>query len=176
MRIHVKLWDGETLKPKKTGETLRRFLKYIKPWWPMMIVAVVCVVTATWAQVTNPELTGQLVDCYLIAPTGGSSLANIPQVGQVANASETNCWLTQSKAPQGLTQRIIKTAFQAGGFSGPPADLTQMSDAERVAGLGRMIILMIILYVMGSGFNWADLLLDELGGPAHAAHTTDGGV
>ena len=147
------IMGGETLKPKKSGETLRRFVRYIKPWWPMMIIAVVCVVTATWAQVTNPELTGQLVDCYLIAPTGGSSLANIPQVGQVANASETNCWLSQSKAPQGLTQRVIKMAFQAGGFSGPPADITQMTDAERVAGLGRMIILIIILYVMGSGLT-----------------------
>src|SRR5512136_3006366 len=104
------LMGGETLKPKKTSETLRRFVRYIKPWWPMLLVAVVCVVTATWAQVTNPELTGQLVDCYLIAPASGSSLGNIPQLGQAASASQTNCWLTQSKAPQGLTQTIIKTA------------------------------------------------------------------
>ncbi len=146
------LMGQETLKPKKTGETLRRFLKYIKPWWPMMVVAIVCVVTATWAQVTSPELTGQLVDCYLIAPAGGA-IGNISQVGQVANASETNCWLTQGKAPQGLTQRVIKLAFQAGGFSAPPADITQLTQAARLAGLGRVIVLLIFLYIMGSGFT-----------------------
>ncbi|HSB65749.1 MAG TPA: ABC transporter transmembrane domain-containing protein, partial [Anaerolineales bacterium] len=146
------LMGGETLKPKKTGETLRRFSRYIRPWWPMMVVALVCVITATWAQVTNPELTGQLVDCYLIAP-GASSLANLPPAGQAASASQTNCWLSQGKAPQGLTQKIIKSAFQLGGFSAPPADVTQLTVTQRIAGLGRMIILMIILFAMGSGFT-----------------------
>jgi ATP-binding cassette subfamily B protein len=170
------LMGGETLKPKKSGETLRRFLRYIKPWWPMLIVAIVCVVTATWAQVTNPELMGQLVDCYLIAPTGGSSLQNFSQVGQVANASQTNCWLTQGKAPQGLTQRMIKSAFLTGGFSGPTADITQMTEADRVAGLGRMIVLIVILFVMGIRFYRLDFLLHELGGPACVTHIADGSI
>ena len=147
------LMGQETLKPKKTGETLRRFLKYVKPWWPMMIVALVAVVIATWAQVTNPELTGQLVDCYLIAPAGGSSFANFQPAGQIANASESNCWLTQGKKAPGLTQRLMKAAFLAGGFSAPSADVSQMTAAERVAGLGRMVILIVILYVMGSVFT-----------------------
>ena len=38
------LMGGETLKPKKTSETLRRFFRYVRPWWPMMVVAIVCVV------------------------------------------------------------------------------------------------------------------------------------
>ncbi len=147
------LMGGETLKPKRTSETLRRFLKYVRPWWPMMVVAIVCVFTATWAQVTNPELTGQLVDCYFIAPTSGSGLSSFTQVGQVANASETNCWLTEGKAPQGLTQRIIKSAFTAGSFTAPPADLSQLSQADRIAGLGRLIVLIIILFLMGSAFT-----------------------
>ncbi len=147
------LYGQETLKPKRTSETLRRFIRYARQWWPMLAVAVLCVVTATWAQVTNPELTGQLVDCYLIAPTANTALANYSQVGQVANASETNCWLTQGKAPQGLTQRIIKSAFELGGFSGPPANVALMSQADRIAGLARMVVLIIILFLMGSAFT-----------------------
>jgi ATP-binding cassette subfamily B protein len=147
------IMGGETLKPKRTSETLRRFSRYIRPWWPMMVVALVCVFIATWAQVTNPELTGQLVDCYLIAPSGGNSQASLPLVGQTSNASATNCWLSQGKAPHGITQKIIASAFQLGGFSTPPADVSQMTEAQRVAGLGRMIILIVILFVMGSGFT-----------------------
>ncbi len=147
------LMGGETLKPKKTSETLRRFLRYVRPWWPMMLVAIVCVFTATWAQVTNPELIGQLVDCYLVAPTSGTGLSNFTQVGQVASASQNNCWLTAGTAPQGFTQRIIKSAFTAGGFSAPPADPTQLTQADQIAGLGRMIVLIIILFLMGSAFT-----------------------
>jgi ATP-binding cassette subfamily B multidrug efflux pump len=147
------LMGGETLKPKKTSETLRRFLRYVKPWWPMMVVAIVCVFTATWAQVTNPELIGQLVDCYLIAPTSGIGLSNFTQVGQVANASQANCWLTAGTAPQGITQTIIKSAFTAGGFAAPPANPAQLTQAAQIAGLGRMIVLIIILFLMGSAFT-----------------------
>jgi ATP-binding cassette subfamily B multidrug efflux pump len=147
------LMGGETLKPKKTSETLRRFLRYVKTWWPMMVVAIVCVFTATWAQVTNPELIGQLVDCYLIAPTSGTGLSNFTQVGQVANASQANCWLTAGTAPQGITQTIIKSAFTAGGFAAPPANPAQLTQAAQIAGLGRMIVLIIILFLMGSAFT-----------------------
>lgn len=147
------LMGGETLKPKKTSETLRRFLRYVKPWWPMVVVAIACVFTATWAQVTNPELIGQLVDCYLIAPTSGTGLTNFTQVGQVANASQTNCWLTEGTAPQGITQKIIKSAFTAGGFAAPPANPAQLTQADQIAGLGRMIVLIIILFLMGSAFT-----------------------
>jgi ATP-binding cassette subfamily B protein len=169
------LLGGETLKPKRTSETLRRFLKYVKPWWPMMVVAIVCVFTATWAQVTNPELTGQLVDCYLIAPTTGTGLANFSQLGQVSNASQTNCWLSEGKEPQGLTQNIIKSAFTAGGFSAPPADPTQMSQADRIAGLGRMIVLIVILFVMGSAFTGLTFYI-RLGRTAYLAHVAHPGL
>jgi ATP-binding cassette subfamily B protein len=147
------LMGGETLKPKKTSETLRRFLKYVRPWWPMMVVAIVCVFTATWAQVTNPELIGQLVDCYLIAPTSGTGLSNFTQTAQVASASQSNCWLTAGTAPHGITQTIIKSAFTAGGFAAPPTNPTQLTQADQIAGLGRMIVLIIILFLMGSAFT-----------------------
>ncbi|MBI3739730.1 MAG: ABC transporter ATP-binding protein, partial [Chloroflexi bacterium] len=69
---HGGFLNQETLKPKSTSETLGRLVKHFAPFWPALLAAVVFVVIATWAQVTNPELTGELVDCYL-SPTSASS-------------------------------------------------------------------------------------------------------
>jgi len=61
--------NQSTLKPKNTGQTIGRLMKYFGPWWPMAIVALVSIIISTWSQVTTPELTGQLVDCYLTPAT-----------------------------------------------------------------------------------------------------------
>jgi ATP-binding cassette, subfamily B, multidrug efflux pump len=138
----------ESLKPKKPGETLRRLGKYFAPWWPALLLAVVFVVIATWSQVTTPELNGQLVDCYLTQVAANASGSNFMS-GAVAS-SESNCWLSVEKEPQGVTQTFIKRMFLAGDFQAPSATLTQ---AERIAGLGRLVILIVVLYILGSVLN-----------------------
>jgi len=144
------LLEQEILKPKRTGETLRRFGAYFKPYWFALVLAAVLVILSTWSQVTPPELTGQLVDCYLSPAAslavGGAGAGEQPEAG-------SNCWLAQGREPSGVTQTIVKTALTAGGFPAPPADGSRMSTAQTIAGLGRMTLLLLVLYVASSALT-----------------------
>jgi ATP-binding cassette, subfamily B, multidrug efflux pump len=141
-----RIMSQETLKPRKVSETLRRFGSYFRPYIPVLLLVAGLIIVSTWAQVTTPELIGQTVDCYL-SPVAASAIGvapvspAFPAGGQ---AAASNCWL--SGAPQGLTQRIILALHNAGGFSITP----EMSMAERLTGLGRLILIVIGLYVTGA--------------------------
>jgi ATP-binding cassette, subfamily B, multidrug efflux pump len=117
-----RLMSQDTLKPQKLSETLRRFGDYFRPFWPMLILVAVLIIAVTWAQVTAPRLIGQAVDCYL-TPGVAQVTGGFP--GQTAtDASQANCWFATETA--------------------------EMADAERLAGLGRLILLIAGLYVMVS--------------------------
>ena len=145
---HGGFLNQETLKPTSTSETLGRLVKHFGPFWPVLLAAVVFVVIATWAQVTSPELTGQLVDCYL-SPTAAASGFSLPGASGSQSASGSNCWLAADRQPSGLTQTIVKNVFALGGLAAPKTAGTITTD-ERTAGLVRMILLIIALFVMGS--------------------------
>jgi len=145
---HGGFLNQETSKPKSASDTLGRLVKHFGPFWPALLAAAVFVVISTWAQVTNPELTGQLVDCYL-SPAAAASGFSIPGTSGAQNASGSNCWLASDKQPSGLTQTIIKKVFALGGLAAPKTD-GSITTEERTAGLTRMILLIIALYVMGS--------------------------
>ncbi len=149
MRGHG-LLDQETSKPKSAGATLGRLVEHFAPFWASLAMAAIFVVIATWAQVTSPELTGQLVDCYLspAAAASGFSLPGAPSAPDSA-APGANCWLAAGKQPDGITQVIITKVFALGGLAAPRMDGTQTND-ERAAGLVRMILLIIALFVLGS--------------------------
>ncbi len=142
----------ETSKPKRTSETLARLGWYFRPWWSILAVAAILVIASTWMQVTTPELMGQLVDCYL-APVGsaasGAGPASLMSVGggQSGSASQSNCWLTSSEPPQGFTQTVVKSAFYIGGYQAPTGIPTA---EERLAGLTRTVILLVILFIGGA--------------------------
>ncbi len=57
--------DRETTKPKNVFSTLARFGSYFRPYWFAMVLVLVFMVASTWTQVTIPEITGQVVDCFL---------------------------------------------------------------------------------------------------------------
>jgi ATP-binding cassette subfamily B multidrug efflux pump len=117
-----RIMGGEQLKPKNLGETMRRFGEYFKPYWPMLLLVAVLVITATWAQVTVPELTGQVVDCYVTRPVA-SAFGNFSG-SSLAGASENNCW-----------------------YAG---DTSKLTDDERLAGLGEIMLKVVGLYLAGS--------------------------
>src|SRR5512135_1634452 len=87
------LMERESLKPKNASETLRRFGGYFKPFWPVLLLAVVLVVISTWTQVTGPELLGQAVDCYLSPSQSSSSFGNFAGgAAQTSQAATNTCW------------------------------------------------------------------------------------
>ncbi len=147
---HGGMFGQETLKPKSVSTTLARLGRHFAPFWASLLLAATFVVISTWAQVTNPELTGQLVDCYL-SPAVSNSGFSLPGAAASADqpASGSNCWLSADKQPNGLTQAVIKNVFSLGGLAAPKTDGTQTND-ERTAGLVRMIILIVVLYLVGS--------------------------
>ena len=153
------LMSQESLKPKNAGQTLARLGKYLKPYWLVGIMVVILVLVSTWAQVTSPDLTGQLVDCYLTPGINQATGGSFPGL-QVTSQSQSNCWLAGT--PAGITQKIIKAAVTLGGFSAPLVD-GSIDDTGRIAGLGRVVLVLIGLYVIGAitfglmvfGINWA---------------------
>lgn len=114
-----RIMSQDTLKPRRVGDTLLRFGSYFKPYWYILIFVAVLVIAATWAQVTAPELIGQSVDCYL-TPTTGQALDASQTIPALGNA-ESNCWYTENTV--------------------------SMSNAERLAGLGGLILRIVGLYV-----------------------------
>ncbi len=141
--------NQETVKPRNLGETLARLGGYFSRFWYMLLLALGFVVVSTWTQVTTPELTGQATDCFLV-PAGQSAFGQFasfgPSSGSDSQAAST-CWLTASD-PASLTwtRRLVYNAFHAGGYE-LPADPT---NDDRVAALGRLIGIVIALYVTGS--------------------------
>jgi ATP-binding cassette subfamily B protein len=119
--------DQETSKPKSVGATLARFGSYFKPYWPQLLLVAVFMVTGTWAQVTAPDLIGQAVDCYLTPAvasqfTAGANLPGLPT--QAGGEQVSNCRF--------------------------PDALQLTTNAERMAGLGRLILMVVGLYVLGA--------------------------
>ena len=141
--------NQETLKPRSLASTLGRLGSYFGRFWPGLIVAVLFVLVATWTQVTVPELIGQATDCFLV-PLGTGQLggaSNSFALSQAANSSSA-CWVSSDPASQAGTHWLISRAFQAGGFAstGPES----MSAAGRMAGLTRLIGIIISLFVLGA--------------------------
>ncbi len=143
-----RIMDRDISKPKRVSETLARFGEYFKPYWYVLVLVALLVIISTWAQVTTPELTGQLVDCYLTPTTssafGSKFAAALPGVGKASS----NCWLAAD--PQGFTQTVIQAVFHLGGFSLPAENL---SNADRLAGVGRLVLILVGLYVGSALFT-----------------------
>ena len=60
-----RMFQQETLKPKRVGETLGRLARYFAPFWLVLVGVAFMIVLGTYTQVRSPELIGQSVDCYL---------------------------------------------------------------------------------------------------------------
>ncbi len=145
------LFKQDALKARNLGGTLARLGKYFGQFWYMLVLAVLLVVFATWAQVTTPELTGQATDCFLV-PAGAAAFgAGFPTLGQQAQNVSDSCWLAADPASLSGTERIIATLFRLGGYEVPtPATATSQ---QRIEGLWRLIVVIVALYVGGAIFT-----------------------
>jgi ATP-binding cassette subfamily B protein len=97
-----RIFGQDTLKPRSVGETLRRLGAYFRPFWPLLLGALVLLVVNAWVQVRAPELIGQAVDCYL-AP-------GVTTAGVDGTAAAATCWYD----PAGPTG---DTAARLGGLT-----------------------------------------------------------
>jgi ATP-binding cassette subfamily B protein len=149
-----RLMEQETSKPASLSKTLARFGAYFKPYWPLLVLTLALVVGATWAQVTTPELIGQVVDCYLVPASGGASndLAAALAPGDTTESS-SNCWLAEGTQPVGFTQNVITAMFTAGDFPQPSGSVVSMDSAERIAGIGRLVLIIIALFVFSGAMT-----------------------
>jgi ATP-binding cassette subfamily B protein len=142
----------ETLKPRDLGGTLARFGRYFRPYWLILLLALVLVILATWSQVVTPDLTGQVVDCYLLP--GTQSGLTIPGQPQAATSAQSNCWLAQGSESGDLTRQAVRGVMAALNAPLPSADGAQaLSDGERLAGLGALTLVIIGLFVLASAAN-----------------------
>ena len=143
------LMNQETLKPRSLWNTLGRLVGYFGRFWLAFVLAILFVVIATWTQVTTPELTGQATDCFLV-PMGATALASPPTslAGNQSANSASKCWVVSDPGALRGTRWIVASAFRSGGFISPL--LATMTNADRGAGLVRLIGIVIALYVLGA--------------------------
>ena len=138
--------NQETIKPRALGETLARLGGYFGRFWYMIVLAVVFVVVSTWTQVTTPELIGQATDCFLV-PAGASGFG--PFASQPDSQKASSCWLAaEDPSTLSYSHQIVYKAYRLGGFE--VLDPATASSDERIAGLGRLILVMIGLFVLGA--------------------------
>ncbi len=130
----------ETSKPTNVGATLGRLARQFSPFWPMLLIVLVVLIAGTYVQVLTPSLVGQSVDCYLMPATtdrlaaqmsGGAPSGAATTVTAARGASATNCWFATS--PFGT------------GELAPNATV-----GDYVPGLGRLVLLLALLYVLSS--------------------------
>ncbi len=140
------LLNQETRKPKSVGATLARFASYIKPYWWVLLIVLTLMLLSTWANVASPDLTGQIVDCYLSPAVSSATGGVFPGMPAVQTAQKS-CWL--ASGPQTLTQQVIYRLFTLGGYQPPAADAA-LSAAQRTAGLGRSVGVLVALFVLGA--------------------------
>ncbi len=117
--------ETEARKPKNVSATLARLAAYFKPYSFFLILVAVMVIINAWTQVISPDLTGQLVDCFITPATANQfqSSPALPAVGATATRA-TNCWYTTV-----TPNRTID---------------------ETMAGVAGLIGLMVGLYILGA--------------------------
>ena len=138
--------DQDSRKAANISTTLGRLGGYFARFWPMLLLALLLVVISTWVQVTTPQLTGQAVDCFLV-PIGQQSFGSfLPGAAAQSGTSGSSCWVTADPSTLSGTDKVIATMFSAGGYTYPLVP----TQANRTAGLTRLVLIMIVLFVIGS--------------------------
>ncbi|MCS6992750.1 MAG: ABC transporter ATP-binding protein/permease [Anaerolineales bacterium] len=138
------LLDQETSTARDVGRTLSRLLGYFGRFWYMIGLAVVFVFIATWTQVTTPELLGQATDCFLVPSTQASGFSMFSSGTSQSGAQTSGCWLTSDPASQSGARHLLSLFYHWGRFD---------PSGDRVAGLVRLILIVIALFVAGALLN-----------------------
>jgi ATP-binding cassette subfamily B multidrug efflux pump len=127
--------EQETSKPRSTWPTVRRLAGYFKPYWPVLIGVLLLMIINAWTQVLTPELTGQAVDCYLTPAISSQAAA--------AAAATTSAAGTGEQAGTPALQAAATDCWFGTVPAGSPT-------VDYVAGLGRLVLGLVIVYVLGA--------------------------
>ncbi len=128
----------EVSKPVNVAATLGRLARQFGRFWPALIGVLVLILVGTYVQVLTPDLVGQSVDCYLMPATaqrfaGQLTGGGAATLGVAHTAASSRCWFDGS--------------VPGGRLPASPGP------ADYIAGLGRLIVLLVLLYVLGSLAN-----------------------
>ena len=128
----------EEEKASSVSGTVLRLTSYFRRYWLIMLAVAALIIVGTYMQVLVPDLTGQVVDCYLTPYVAGSSASQAignqlpPDLvaaggpGQNSGAA-SNCWYTTPN-PQATAE-------------------------ETIAGLGGLVLIIAGLYVGNAIFS-----------------------
>ncbi len=126
-----RMMQQETSKPVDVGTTLGRLASYFKPYWLVLILVLVLILSNTYSQVITPELTGQSVDC--LPDPGNRKPPGKPGHSQISRVIR--------RERRGANLR--PTAGSTSCLPAPPP-------ADYIAGLGKLILLILALYIFGA--------------------------
>jgi len=150
-----RMMSGDAIKPKNVSETLGRLAGYFGRFWPVLLMVGVLIILNTWAQVTAPDLVGQSVDCYLNSP-GSNPLGSLAAPGGSSSTDteiQSNCWLAADSAVADAKDPLrvaVRNAIYSGTSVPTLEELGALSVEERLAGLGRVIGAVAVLYISGA--------------------------
>ena len=130
-----RLMEQESSKPRRVSATLARLARYAAPYGLVLLAVAALIVGNTYTQVKAPELAGQAVDCFLVPATAarlGAQSAGMPEglsgtQGAEDEVTSSSCWYEQL-GPGATTQ-------------------------DYIAGLGRLVLVIVGLYVAGALMN-----------------------
>lgn len=141
-----RIFERETVKPKNLSATLGRFANYFKRYWYALVVVLFLTIFSTWTQVYAPKLTGQAIDCYIF---NAAELAQTQAFLSGTGTTDTvvdSCWYTDDDAGT-ITARINADDSIA------QDDKASAITSAKIAGLGKLVLLLIGLFLVGAVLN-----------------------
>lgn len=135
-----RIFEQETVKPQDLSKTMGRFAQYFRPYWYLVALTFILVMISTWTQIYAPQIIGQSVDCYLFDPQQFGAM-ELPEGEETA--AQSNCWLADESGAE-IQTRIMADESIA------EADKESAINSAKVAGLGKMVVLLLGLYIAGA--------------------------
>lgn len=123
-----RLLEQESSKAQNISVTLARFGTYFRKYWFGLLITLILMLVSTWVQVISPDYVGQAVDCYLYQQPGVTS---------------DTCWYTDNDGA------AIEARINADP-SIPEADKQAAINGEKLAGIGSIVLLLLVFYVLGA--------------------------
>jgi len=98
-RRHI--FEIESRKAKSVRGTLLRLWKHFRGYRLILILVMALAIFSAWSSVFMPDLTGQVVDCYL---TPGQQM--LPGMDKIEQASTANCWFADNTQNLSRSEKI----------------------------------------------------------------------